>query len=1164
MNTVIFAVLGACSFVVSFMQSYFWSLASENQLTRIRKLYFRSILRQDISWYDTRDVATMTSSFVEDIGKIHTGIGDKFGLFVHNTGALLGCTVVGLVMGWKLALVTLTMMPVNIFLTYLMFEVSMKRFNAEASAYVKAGAIAQEVLQSIRTVTAFGKQDEELERYASNLNDARKVATKSGLLSGFIMGLCMFFLMAMYALGFSYGVYLIHVGDPGYTIGVCLTVVFAILEGTFAFGQSLGAIAAFAESKSAASRVFHVIDRIPAININDETGVEVDKDNFQTNIEFDQVSFSYPTRKDVQVLKEASFSIEKGKTTAIVGPSGCGKSTVMQLIQRMYDPASGDVKIGGTKVSDFKLKSLRSVIGTVSQEPVLFNMTVGENIRFGTDAELSQEEVVEAAKMANAHDFISKLPKGYNTMVGEQGAQISGGQKQRIAIARALVRNPSILLLDEATSALDTESEVIVQDALDRASSGRTTIAIAHRLSTIMHADKIIVLKDGVVAEEGTHSELIAMGGVYSELVAAQGGSKGSKDTDSSKDAAERRAVLAGNKTNEAEETTHVAHELSPSELKEQEKAVTKQHFSMGRLLKMAFKHEAVYYLLGILGAIIIGLNWPVYAILISRIMFAFTNCDADDRFNEGLLFSLLMLADGAAALVGHTLMTWMFALAGEKLVLRIRRMAFKAMMYQDIAWFDKEENSPGALTTRLSTQATALKDATGGQMAQWVQIISGVIASLVISFYHEWRITLIMLCFAPMGIVASIAVTMMFADSVAQDKFIELASKAIAASTGNIRTVHSLGLQDRFIKMFEEPINKRYKKQVIKTLVIGICFGSLEAIFLFAYAASFRAAADFIEWGWSSFDGAFTALIAIMFSSYFIGMANAMAPDQAKARHGVAELFKLLDETPAIDIDGDENSLKPSEFKGEPTLENVEFHYPTRPAAKVLRGVDLEVSSGKTIALVGASGCGKSTVIQLILRFYDPVSGTVKIDNNELKKLYLPWVRSNMAIVQQEPILFDRTIEENIAYGMAGSSASAKQEDIENSAKLANIHQFVSELPDGYKTRVGEKGGQLSGGQKQRIAIARALIRQPKILLLDEATSALDSESEKIVQTALDEASKNRTSLVIAHRLSTIKDADTIAVFNQGQISELGKHDDLISQKGIYYNLWSAQSLGE
>jgi len=370
----------------------------------------------------------------------------------------------------------------------------------ELKTYATAGGVAEEVFGAIRTVTAFGGQEKEVGRYDESLTMARKAGVKRGLVTAVGNGLVWGINYASYALVFWYGVKLILEScdrDSGYTASDLLIVFFNVLIGAMQIGKMTPYLEAFSVARGAASNIFCIIDRVPLIDSTSEEG-EKPNGNIRGSLSFHNVHFSYPSRTDVKILNGLNFHVSSGQTVALVGTSGCGKSTCIQLLQRFYDPKEGEVCIDGNDIRDLNIGWMRAQIGVVGQEPVLFGTTIEENIRYGREG-VTQVEIEAAAKEANAHDFILRLPLKYDTMVGERGAQLSGGQKQRIAIARALVRNPKILLLDEATSALDNQSEAVVQRALDKARLGRTTIIVAHRLSTIRNADRIIVIKEGVV-----------------------------------------------------------------------------------------------------------------------------------------------------------------------------------------------------------------------------------------------------------------------------------------------------------------------------------------------------------------------------------------------------------------------------------------------------------------------------------------------------------------------------------------------------------------------------------------------------------------------------------------------------------------------------------------
>lgn len=433
--------------------------------------------------------------------------------------------------GWELTLVILAAMPVLMIATAIIAGSQTALTEKELAAYGKAGSIAEEVLSSIRTVVAFGGQKKEVDRYEGKLVYARKAGMLRGLLTGMGGGLMWFIIYSSYALAFWYGVKLIMDDREAcledlstcyvrYDASSLLVVFFSVLMGAMNVGQATPYVEAFSMAKAAASTIFSVIDRQPAIDSLSEEGLR--PEDTGRDIIFKDVHFNYPARPEVKVLRGLSLTIKKGETVALVGPSGCGKSTCIQLVQRFYDPEpQGSVQLGGHDIRDLNVGWLRERIGVVGQEPVLFGCTIAENIRYGRD-NVTDDEIEKACREANAYDYIVKLPKKYNTLVGERGAQLSGGQKQRLAIARALVRNPEILLLDEATSALDTQSESVVQSALDKARAGRTTIIVAHRLSTIRSADKIVAIKDGVVMESGSHDELMLSKGLYHSLVTAQ------------------------------------------------------------------------------------------------------------------------------------------------------------------------------------------------------------------------------------------------------------------------------------------------------------------------------------------------------------------------------------------------------------------------------------------------------------------------------------------------------------------------------------------------------------------------------------------------------------------------------------------------------------------
>uniref|UniRef100_A0A7N6FB64 Bile salt export pump n=1 Tax=Anabas testudineus TaxID=64144 RepID=A0A7N6FB64_ANATE len=1143
--------IGAAVFLLGYFQISLWVTAAARQVQRIRKMYFSKVMRMEIGWFDCTSVGELNTRMSDDINKINDAIADQVAIFLQRFTTFVCGFCIGFVKGWKLTLVIVSASPLIGVGAGLMALFVAKLTGMELQAYAKAGAVADEVLSSIRTVAAFGGEKKEVQRYDRNLISAQRWGIRKGLIMGFFTGYMWLVIFLCYGLAFWYGSSLV-VDTEEYTPGTLLQVFFGVLIAAMNLGQASPCLEAFASGRGAATIIFETIDREPEIDCLSEAGYKLDR--VKGDIEFHNVTFYYPSRPEVKVL---SVAVKSGETTAFVGPSGAGKSTAIQLIQRFYDPKEGMVTLDGHDIRGLNIQWLRSLIGIVEQEPVLFATTIAENIRYGRPG-VSMEDIITAAKEANAYSFIMDLPQKFDTLVGEGGGQMSGGQKQRIAIARALVRNPRILLLDMATSALDNESEAIVQEALDKVRMGRTTISIAHRLSTIKNADVIVGFEHGRAVERGKHNELLDRKGVYFTLVTLQ--SQGDKALNEKARQSRSKFGRLISYMLMLHQVLNSAKYLLASKIPERskkgfddEEEELVEPAPVARILKYNLP-EWPYMLFGSVGAAINGGVNPVYSLLFSQILATFSVTDPEAQRKEIDSICLFFVMVGVVSFFTQMLQGYAFSKSGELLTRRLRRLGFHAMLGQEIGWFDDHRNSPGALTTRLATDASQVQGATGSQIGMIVNSLSNIGVAVIMSFYFSWKLTLLILCFLPFIALSGGFQAKMLTGFAKQDKqAMEAAGRISGEALNNIRTIAGLGKERSFVDMYEAQLDAPYQAALKKANVYGACYGFAQCVVFLTNAASYRFGGYLVRQEGLHFSLVFRVISAIVTSGTALGRASSYTPDYAKAKISAARFFQLLDRLPLISIYSDKGD-KWENFQGNIEFIDCKFTYPTRPDIQVLNGLNVSVKPGQTLAFVGSSGCGKSTSVQLLERFYDPDHGKVLIDGHESNRVNVPFLRSKIGIVSQEPVLFDCSIAENIKYG--DNSREIGMNEVISAAKKAQLHDFVMSLPEKYDTNVGAQGSQLSRGQKQRIAIARAIIRDPKILLLDEATSALDTESEKTVQEALDKAREGRTCIVIAHRLSTIQNSDIIAVMSRGFVIEKGAHDQLMALKGAYYKL--------
>ncbi|KAJ1971898.1 hypothetical protein H4R35_004990, partial [Dimargaris xerosporica] len=1235
-----FGILAAGTFVAASVQVFCWSATAERQTRRMRELYYEAILRQEIAWFDTVATGDLTARISGDVNIVQEGIGSKLGRLIQDLVTFLTGFIIAFVKGWKLALVLLASFPLMAAAGSLVSVLIASESVGGQSSYGKAGGVAEEVISGIRTVMAFGGQESEIRRYDQKITEAMHKGIRKALIGGVGTGAINAIMFLTYALGFWYGVKLAAEGTLDSS--QVLNVFFALTIGAMSLGISAPNLTAVGSAQGAASKVFNIIDRPSPIDPLAESGRRLDQ--VQGRIEFRNIQFSYPTRPDVPILQGVSLTVEPGETVALVGASGSGKSTIVALLERFYDPIEGQILLDGVDIRDLNVRYLRSQLGIVSQEPILFGESIKQNIKWGAfddDGSTVTDAMVEqACRDANAYDFIQRLHNKFDTLVGEKGSLLSGGQKQRIAIARAIIKNPKILLLDEATSALDTKSERLVQDALDRAAKNRTTIVIAHRLSTIKDADKIVVMNRGEVVEMGTHNSLLAQNGAYAQLVnsqklkqrqatAASDDEVSSDDqlddiledpstgyfmTDSSnlpslapdselhttvEDASlpsdsvsekpgqgsnqpstlgpdatltlpvdgskprkrrHRRLKLGHRKSKKGKRQAHNdGEEMTEEALAEEERRLlAKQSMPFKRLAQLN-RSELAYIIPGSFFAAMDGAIQPCFAIVFTKMIGVFSEQGNPDKMREdGNFYALMFVVFAIASFIAVSGRVGLFDVSGERLTHRVRLLSFRSIVYQDAAFFDDRANGTGILCSKLSSESERIKTAGGRVVGVVCKSISTIAVGLVLAFTRGWQLTLVILAILPVLVLGEMLHMKSLSGFEGKVKeAYDMAAQTAGETVANLRTVAALCRESMFIQMFHDTNQVPHRNAVHGFAVSAVAYAFSQSQMYLTLIICFYYGSRLVLDNTYSIEDMLQIVFAVMFTAMALSEAAQQVGDMTKAKIAALSIFRIVDRHPTIDVRRASGHAVAA-IRGHVDGHQVDFSYPLRPDIPVLQQISLMAKPGQTIALVGNSGSGKSTMVALAQRLYDVGAGSISVDQTDVREWELENLRSHMAIVGQEPVLFDMTIWDNIVYGKPDASMA----EVVAAAQSANIHEFIEKLPAGYDTMVGERGGQLSGGQKQRIAIARAIIRNPKLLLLDEATSALDSQSEKLVQKTLDEAAKGRTTLTIAHRLSTIQNADLIVVFENGRVVETGTHFDLVDKRGLYYTLVQEQSL--
>ncbi|KAH9909896.1 P-loop containing nucleoside triphosphate hydrolase protein [Xylariomycetidae sp. FL2044] len=1178
-NVLYLVYLFTARFVLGYISLLGFRMMSLRISSAMRLAYVKALLELPVSLLDNQPPGQTAAIISTTANVLQVGISEKLGAVVQSLSMLVSALTIAFIHNWKLSLVTSSGLLLITICYCITIPFVVKNMKQVEDANIMGSAVANEAFGSIRMIAAFGAERKMVEKYSRWSGESRRRGLRLSKIVASQQATIYFSIYATYGLAFWYSVKLLtnyEIRDVG-TLIIVLMCIMMIVMGV---GNISAPLSAVSRSAGAASILFNGIDAPRPV----VTGLKHPEVTATENIVLWNLNFTYPTRPKLKVLDNLCLILPAGKITAIVGPSGSGKSTIVALIQRWYemngDPTerpliyyfrNGSITTGGKKLTELDMKWWRSQIGLVQQEPFLFNDTIFNNVANGLvgteweDAEESKKrELVEnACREAFADEFISRLPDGYDTNVGDAGIRLSGGQRQRLAIARAIIREPKILILDEATSSIDVRGEKVVQAALDRVSKNRTTIMIAHRLSTVKKADHIVVMAKGKIVEWGNHDTLMAkVGGPYWLLTQAQQlamGEDDRADASSQETEVEKRTMdLMTLDESKAEMEPEGPGSVIPEPPSYQPKGV---FGSFGAMLAEQ-KRLWGWYTFIMLGAVVAGATTPLQAYIFANLISSFTYWgDVLIALTNFWCLMFVMLACTASA--GYFCLGFTATRVSFYITSTYRREYFQNIISKNVSWFDGEGRSTGALTGLVASDPTQLQQLLGTNMAFATISIFGVVGCLTISFYFGWKLALVALSSAmPLAVAAGffkVRVEKGF-EKMNLDVFSQSARFA-TESVGAIRTVSAFTLEDRICRQYEELLQDHVRRAFRRARFSTLVFSASDSLPFLCMA--------FVLWygGGLVVDGEYSTFqyivvyIAVIQGAMGAGQWLSFAPNiaQATAAANRIRAMRINEDGDGYGITINHEAVDENNRGVKIDLQDVWFRYPSRDVP-VLNGLNMTIEKGQFAAIVGPSGCGKTSVISLLERFYKVKSGIITFNDIDIEDIDLRDYRKTISLVAQEPNLFDGTIRENILLGV--DPGSITDDALFQVCQDAGIHDFVSSLPDGYGTKVGNKGILLSGGQKQRISIARALIRNPRLLLLDEATSNLDSETEKRVQEVFERTKQSRTMIVVAHRLATVQNADVIFVLGDGQVLESGTHASLLQKRGMYYGMCQAQAL--
>ncbi|KAF4945364.1 hypothetical protein FGADI_12003 [Fusarium gaditjirri] len=1211
------AWIGAIALVLIYGHLTCWNIISQRLAQRLRTRYVSALLRQPPEFFDTRGASGQVSSRLQgDITAVQAGTSEKVGNIITTMSFFVTVFVIAFTKQPRLAGILICMLPAFLLSGILGGRYLSKFVVKQTEASAAASSIASEALSHVAVVQAFGAAPRLEEKFAEHMARSRKYAIAKSSIAAIQTGMLYFIAYSGNALAFWRGSKKIAESvarnDGSTTVGEIYAIVYLLVDACVMLGGMAPTLPFLGAAVGAFQRLKEDIDAPSSIDGTSREGVVLSPSAAKT-LTFRNVSFEYASRRGQPVLENVNLDFPAGTYTAIVGLSGSGKSTIASLIARLHDPTKGTVELEGHDLQDLNVKSLRSFISFVQQEPSLLDRSILENIALGlvnspneshqhlkpllkgpelakmaakgkdaldSAASLGPEFVEianlirHATEQADAASFIERLELGYGTTVGPKGSLLSGGQRQRIALARALIRDPEILVLDEATAALDSASEKRIQLAVERAAAEkRTIISIAHRLSTIRNADNIVVMKAGRVVEQGAYDDLMAKeDGEFAHMAKLQ--TVGNKSESGSLDGESIGASTLRNDTqlNEKSEVSRAKQSLGShilgrekEETKNEEMASedhelddVKPFSSVIKGLVWLIRPSLGWFTLAMIAAVFVGATFSGSGIIFGFTVGALNPCanTLDHIRSMGNMFAGLFFMLAGVELIANFLAWLGFGIVAERLLYNLRVLSFRSLLEQGIHWHQSEGRTPTSLLGIITKDSMSVGAFSGSTFGTVFAILINVLIAVIISHIFAWKIALVCLVTLPILLGSGFMQLRMLARY--EERHREAFSTATALATEaiqSIRTVAVLSLENEYMEGFARLLKPPREQVVRASVTTNIWLAISYTTGTFINALAYWWGSQLIMKGEYTQKDFLIILVAMLTSAQLWSGMFSLAPEFSRARLALSRVMTVVNmgssthtgkpgQDPSktgrdIEASGGEKSLSPagnhSRGGAKVTFKGVSFAYPSRPDATILDNVSFALSPNQFCGLVGPSGAGKSTIMNLVQRLYEPTSGSVLIDDNDISKLPASF-RDTIALVPQDPALFDGSVRFNVGLG-APPGHEVTDDEIEEACRLANIHDVIAALPDGYDTECGPSASRLSGGQRQRLAIARALVRRPRLLLLDESTSALDAASEAALQEGLERASRGTTVLAITHRLHTVQKADIIFIVENGQI---------------------------